>query len=420
MPLIIRRHNDWMPKLLALAAVLLAGTMPWIVGTGLYSHPSRIPRAWPSLQMPADLLRFTPFNLWYLILGALVFLVVFLVTPGTVRGSLRVAPPLRALGPVLLLTMTWTVVGYAIFLLLVPAASFFPSRLKYSYWGPILLLSASGFTALARMLLPRAGTAIRCITAAALMLGVYLTAHSSRPAAFLLHLQPVPGSGSWDLYQEICRYIDGMRLDSGTRIYGSPNDHLVLTFYSGLPVQDITPVRKSFLESYKGDIVYIDLGPMHVTHLLDPERIREAALKSGQYMSIRDAQETSVLLNTRHYRQTIGEIFAPGQPPDLEPVPIFLRPLLETHHTRVTDYFSRREFFFVTAGQDINNWFDWRTWFKYLCVDLDTRRGRNTNFAQRLRNSDAVILSRSGIVAVFHSRWHPPLSTAPVKFRIIR
>ena len=58
MPLIIRRHNDWMPKLLALAAVLLAGTVPWIVGTGLYSHQSRIPRAWPSLQMPADLLRF--------------------------------------------------------------------------------------------------------------------------------------------------------------------------------------------------------------------------------------------------------------------------------------------------------------------------------------------------------------------------
>ena len=260
------------------------------------------------------------------------------------------------------------------------------------------------------------------------MLGVHLTAHSlrstdsSRLAAFLLRLQPVPGDGSWDLYQEIFRYIDGMRLDSGTRIYGgTPNDHLVLTFYSGLPVQDITPARKSFLNSYKGDIVYIDLGLRHdVTHLLDPERIREAALKSGQYMSIRDAQETSVLLYTRHYRQMIGEIFAPGQPPDLEPVPIFLRPLLETHHTRVTDHYSRREFSFFAAGQDINHWFDWVTVFKYRFVDLDTRRGGNTNFAQRLRNSDAVILSRSGIAAVYHSRWHPPLSTAPVKFRIIR
>jgi hypothetical protein len=429
MPLIIRRHTDWMPRIATFLAVVLSGTLPWIVATDFHHHQSRIPRAWPLLQMPGDLLRFPPFNLRYAVLGAIAMLAVLLATRGKMRASVRVAAPLRALGPVVLLTMTWAAIGYAIFLLSIPAVSFTPGRLNFSYWGPLYILFACAGAAVARILLPGAGTPIRCMTAAILMFGAHLAAQMPlgnwREAQTLIstvpvRLQPVPGSSSWDLYQKLFQHISGMHLDAGTRLYASPNAHLVLTFYSGLPIQDITPVRKSFLDSYKGDLVYIDLGPVQPTGLLDPERIRDAASQNGVNMSIREAQDTSVLLYTRHYRQTVAEMLSPGQPVQLEPVPLFLQSLWKAHHAKVTADFSQGQFDIVTAGQDIHNWFDWVSVFKYRFVDLDSRRGANTNFAQRLRNSDAVILGPSGDAAVFRSRWHPPLATAPIAFRIIR
>ena len=47
-------------------------------------------------------------------------------------------------------------------------------------------------------------------------------------------------------------------LEAGTKLYAFPNSHLLLTYYLGLPVQSIAPVRKSFLDEYPGDIILLE------------------------------------------------------------------------------------------------------------------------------------------------------------------
>src|SRR4051794_4760233 len=74
MPVIMCRHKDWFNKMAAFAAIVVAGTLPWIIVTGFYSHQSRIPRAWPLLQIPSDLLRYQPFNVRYGLGGLLLLL----------------------------------------------------------------------------------------------------------------------------------------------------------------------------------------------------------------------------------------------------------------------------------------------------------------------------------------------------------
>jgi hypothetical protein len=294
----------------------------------------------------------------------------------------------------------------------------------------LFLLFASAATAFARMLLPQAGTVIKCTVAAALMVGMNLAAQirfadrqdteSTRQIVFPFLVDHIPGGRTWDSYQRIFRQVDSMALNKGTRLYSVPNTHLTLTFYSGLPVQDITPVRRSFLDSYRGDVVYLDLVPAQDTDLLDPERIEKAAAKSGHSISVQDTEDASVLLYTRDYRQSIAEIVTPGELPELEEVPTFLQPLLEAHRAKVAEHFESSGFELVTRGYPVRSWFDWVAVFKYRFAALESRRGANTNFAQRLRASEAVIIPRAGPTIIFRSRWHPPLSSAPVTFRIAR
>jgi len=46
-------------------------------------------------------------------------------------------------------------------------------------------------------------------------------------------------------------------------VYTTPNKHLVLTVYSGIPVQAIAPVRKSFLDRYDGDVLVLEGEPLY-------------------------------------------------------------------------------------------------------------------------------------------------------------
>ena len=69
-PSIVRRHVFAIRKLAALAALVAAGTVPWVLATGFYRDQQRIPRAWPLLHLPADLLRYPPIKLQYMLLGA--------------------------------------------------------------------------------------------------------------------------------------------------------------------------------------------------------------------------------------------------------------------------------------------------------------------------------------------------------------
>jgi hypothetical protein len=65
-------------------------------------------------------------------------------------------------------------------------------------------------------------------------------------------------------------------------------------------------VRKSFLDAYRGDVVYIDCPATDGPEVLSPDRIRRAALDFGRRMSPADVECWSVLLKSRNYRAAMA------------------------------------------------------------------------------------------------------------------
>jgi len=273
------------------------------------------------------------------------------------------------LGPVLLFLGGWALVGYATFLLCIPAVSFEKGRLHLSYWGVLFLLGSIMSATVARMLAPRVSRRFSAVLASLLTLLIFFaTGHS-------LDFGHRHGERMWRLYEDVFQQLDSMHLDSATRLYAAPNGQLVLSFYSGLPIQDITPVRKSNLDSYRGDIVYIDAEVTVATGILDAERVREAALRSGYILSLDAAEETSMRLRSRAYRESIMDTLAPGQPSNLEPLPAFAQGLLAAHRAQVALGYTNSSYELVTRGFQIRDWSDWGAVLKYRFVDPQARRG---------------------------------------------
>jgi len=108
----------------------------------------------------------------------------------------------------------------------------------------------------------------------------------------------------WRIKSEAIQELELVGFDSKTRFYASPNRHLIWTIYTGLPVQSIVPVRKEYLNSYKGDIIYID-SFSEENEILCPERIRDAARRKGLTLSNKSAEVWSRLLLTHDYRETL-------------------------------------------------------------------------------------------------------------------
>ena len=426
LPVIMYRHRDWFKKMVVFAAVLLAGTLPWIFVTGFYHHQSRIPRAWPLLQIPSDLLRYRPFNFWYAFLALVLFLAVVWLKRSEGGESRVVGASAKRLGPVLVFLGGWSVIGYATFLLFIPAVSFTQQRLNLSYWGPLFLLFAILCATVVRILAPRVSHRSAAAFTAALMAVLFLAVHHPSPArdeagtSQSWKLSSPPGSGTWEIYGDIFHQLDSMHLDSTAKLYAAPNSHLVLTVYSGLPVQDITPVRKSYLDSYRGEIVYIDLGVARDTGLLTSRRVQEAAARNGYILSSAAAQETAIRLLTRSYREAMMKALAPDRPADIEPVPPFAQQLLATYQDKVAFDFANSPYELVTRGFEVRNWSDWAAVLKYRFVDPNARRGVHANYVERFRGADAMILMRSEPIAIYRARWHGPLSTAPLHFRFVR
>ena len=275
-------------KMAVFAAILAAGTLPWILRYRALPDQGRIPRAWPLLQMPGDLMRYPPVNPLYVL--PILILVITVFVAYRMRGQALNSPNLSKLGGVVLFFGGWAVVGYATFLLCMPAVSFTKDRLNLSYWGPLFLLFAVLTTAVARILAPRLSQGSSALLASVLMLLMYFATGGR------LQLRHRVDDIGWQVYTTVFRQLDSMRLDSASKLYAAPNSHLVLGFYSGLPIQDITPVRKSYLDAYRGDIAYIDVEVALPTSILLGENIREAAMRDGYSLSPQAAEETSVRL----------------------------------------------------------------------------------------------------------------------------
>ncbi len=402
-PLILKAHKQALAKMAVFGTIVAAGTLPWLILTGFLTHQGRIPRAWPMLRLPSDLIAFPPFQPVSMVLGAIFAAAVAGALLSGPRVRSRARKPLTEAAPSLALVAAWTACGYAAFLTLMPAASFATSRMNLSYWGPALIGASVICAAMARML----GTRTPTLAAPAIGLVLFALTGHSFPSAH--------PNNEWVKNTQVIDQLGAMRLNQDTKFFAAPNSHLIWTVYTGLPVQSIAPVRRQFLNGYRGDIVYIDSPDWDI---LSPQEVEEAALREGRRLTPESAEQCLLLLRTRQYREAMLHDVSVDGRVQLEPLPRFGETLLNASRQRSREVFAESTMRLFTRGFRIDNWVDWRSVFMYRFVNPDSRRGVKSNYSERLRGSEAVILADSGKV-IYRSPWQPAPPRGSIQFRFI-
>src|SRR5205823_1428154 len=94
--------------------------------------------------------------------------------------------------------------------------------------------------------------------------------------------------------------MQNLPLAPGAKIYCTPNDHLVISYYTGLPIGSVAAVRKSFLDTYPGQVVVIETGPRY--EFADWEDVQQIATADGVYLTDDQARRWAALLSTHWVR----------------------------------------------------------------------------------------------------------------------
>jgi hypothetical protein len=244
-------------------------------------------------------------------------------------------------------------------------------------------------------------------------------------AGFVLMVHSVLGADShrgtsWPDLGQMANTLTAMNLQADTRIYASPNDQLVLSFYTGLPIQSIAPVRKSFLDRYPGDIVIVQRGIFDpYVEALTPEQLETEAFRTGKHLSGRDAESLSALLRTHDYRQTIIRNVT-GMPDSVEEVPSFARAAFFQFREENRASISRPAWSLdlMTRGYDVATFSDWGDVFFYRFVNPYSRLGSRRNYAGRLRGAKAFVLAQSGTV-IYRSPGSIPRDGMGIDFSVV-
>ncbi len=385
----LRRDGIFL-KWVVFGGIVLAAAAPWVVLTGFLQVARDVPSAREMMQW-SDFLMW-PLSRWpvtlLLLSGPIVVGVALLL-----RHRLPTAWGEQILqwrvGIVYL--AIWAIGAYVAFILLIPAASLSFQRAWLPGVGPGLVMGAALFSAFAVMLGQR--------TAIASAVGLFV--------AFLAVNVGMEYSWKRDRMksegmQQIFNIMREWDLNPGTRLYASPNDHLILTCYSGLPVQSIAPVRRSFLENYPGDIVYLECFPR--LEPMDPQMVLDAAHESRVPMTTYQARQLARVLDVYSAAKQIQPMVQRVVPDPSDLPPIAQAAIRRLHeHTRYEFRHGGpqhplgenpavfRGFEFI----DRASW--WQTFF-YRFVDPEARRHENVNYSRRFQTAKATVLPSTFVI----------------------
>jgi hypothetical protein len=401
------KKRDSIPKLLMFGGFLILMTVPWIIATGFLSGLGSVPPARLLLSFPKDLVTFPLIRPQYSLFFGAFFLAALCTWSRLFRLPDRVQVAVRDCLPAVVLLSLWMASGYASFMLFIPAASFFPERLNLGYWGPGLLLGSVFCAWLSRMFTRRFAIVAAPLLAFFLM---WLTGLS-------LRVEPTSDGGrGWNSLVSLAQYLDHQEIRCTTKLYASPNEHLNLAFYTGRPFQSIAPVRKSFLDSYRGDIVYVErvdfLPRARFRTPVTPKRIDGLA---GPSPGETEGQRLSDLLRTLPYRREVNEDIL-GAPDVLDSfLPMQARGAIlgEQESDKLANTFVP-----MFRGYKVENGREWRDVFSYRFADPASHSGKHANYAERIRGSRADLLTDSGW-AIYCSKFHDPAEMASVDFRVL-
>ncbi|MCK6449096.1 MAG: glycosyltransferase family 39 protein [Planctomycetes bacterium] len=384
--------RDWKARLhawLVFGATVSTLVVPFVLWSGFLDQAGAVPKAWPLLAWPRDYLLFPREKLPYVLfvatgVGVMLWAKRARSFPLERARAAWSAPLVGSFGLGL-----WLLVGYLGFVFITPAASFFVPRATIALAAPAVLLAGAVIGAFARSF-PRGGTWIALAGSLALL--------------------PFVGSGDlrWSAlqpkYSHAQATIEHLRerapLAPQTRLYAAPNEHLNLTFYSGLPFQSIAPIRREFLATHPGPILFVDsmvgqepipieeviriadehgreLDPTTARALRDRLWVRPAAVKALQRGAVLAEPLAELTDLDRAILARQAEI-APSRVTRL-------RPPLDDNPA-------------IFRGFELADWSEWWPIFFWRFVDPRSRMGANANIAPRLHGARATVLRSSWTV----------------------
>ncbi len=290
----------------------------------------------------------------------------------------------------------WALASYLGFLLFVPAASCSLARLSHGLIPAALLLGGILVAAVSRVLAPRRSTWLAsggCL--------VFLIATDN---AFRWQQHNLAEAAA---VREVVDPLRALDLAPGTRIYSLPYQHFCLTYYTGLPVQSIAPVRRSFLDRYPGQIVLLETVSRLPPVL--PQSVQHLAAEAGEELSPQAARDWCEPLRRRVLLQDLAlrvRAVEPGLdlvPPWVDAVADGLRQESEGSGRGTFDYTMDNPAMFPAHrwGSLVEFW----TEFFYRFVGPEGRSGSNVNYAGRIREGRALLLPSTWIV--FHCPARP-------------
>ncbi|MFZ4774438.1 MAG: glycosyltransferase family 39 protein [Terrimicrobiaceae bacterium] len=396
----ILRQPHWFWKSLCGGSLSALLVLPWIRLSGFLSTASSVPKARELFDSLADWLSYTLDRPDQLLLLGILFLLLIIGKwrPSWLPARIRAAALDH--GSIYFVLLAWLVLGYAAFHLIVPAASFFYERLSLVLWTPYVLLIALLTADLLRGVSPKMG-AVLAVTA----MMIFLAARSR-----LAFFENYSVTGNRVAVASVIDTLGAIPFEEGTRFYATPNEHLTFTYYSGLPVQSVAPVRKSFFANLQKPVVFIE-SQMELI-LLDEDGLAQAAAAAG----IPLGKEAIPALRDQVWKSvTARELAAQGLPSPLLPdIPEFLRPLVDKSHRDLLTFREkiRKEMQSYPIFRRVHSQRTKDFWmgFFYRFVNPEERIGPNLNILPRLKTASVFLLPRANTV-IFLS--NPPISSEP-------
>src|SRR2546426_1097459 len=373
-------------KIGVLGSVIAAGIFPWAAATGFFDTANVIPMAYPLLSFPQDLLLYPRRHpeLAGVILGTLIQLGLVLLFGK--KLPVTVVKPFRSGKTVMVFLIAMLCLSNLLFLFLMPAASFFLGRLTLILMVPGVLLASVLLTANARAVMPRNPG---IVVALVVLAGLGLTWKSGIPRK----------SSGDDPFFRLVDYLRNQNFNAGTRLYALPYDHLRLTFYTGLPFQSIAPVRKEFLDNYKGDIVLVEPLPQLMS--ISRDVLKHHALEAGEDLRNDEIQKWQVELSTRPMLEHLATSVKAVDPP-LNPLPAWAQRAFEGQGSKPAptndsaDWADENPALF--RGYHVTDSVRFWQVFAYRFVNPEQRSGAKLNYASRIRSAHARVLSSSWII----------------------
>lgn len=389
LPLLLRRRG-FTKRAVACGTVFLLGTLPWMLTTGFPGEANKLPRAFQSMQLPGDLIRLSGQPLSQLVPLALAGCWVILSFALSDSLPERMRRPLRAHHRALGLFVAWGLLAFLVFSFLIPLNSYFPGRVSMMLVVPKLMFVSTLIVAVLQE-----GFGVRRAWVAPVAAIALLVANGSAAIPRDRHdraLSPLPF---------LADYFETHEFEPQARLYTEPNQQLVLAYTLGLPIQSIAPVRKSFLDSYPGEIVFLafpDFGPRW-----DAARVQAVLAETGpdkgpEGLPLSEAEALAIAreLRVAKVRERIeaagATLLGPGPVPI--PVPVAAARARELE-TLPDGWWTDIPAF---AGFDVRDEdLAWKVFF-YRFVDPVARSGEGANYADRLKGSTAVILWQAGMI----------------------